>query len=107
VIGVGKQEAFQLLWNASGLFYALTYVVLFTIPILGLRASGVTVPIWVKIASVSGLAMTLLYVGLSVVPIVEVESRLAFGLKIGGLIVVTNLIGLLIYRLAGRRNSAG
>jgi len=107
VIGVGKQEAFQLLWNASGLFYALTYVVLFTIPILGLRASGVTVPIWVKIASISGLAMTLLYVGLSVVPIVEVESRLAFGLKIGGLIVVTNLIGLLIYRLAGRRNSAG
>ncbi|HEY4589326.1 MAG TPA: APC family permease, partial [Thermoanaerobaculia bacterium] len=24
LIGVGKQEAFQLLWNASGLFYALT-----------------------------------------------------------------------------------
>ncbi|MFL6375344.1 MAG: APC family permease [Pyrinomonadaceae bacterium] len=102
-IGVGKQEAFQLLWNASGLFYALTYVVLFTIPIIGLRGSGTKIPTWVKIASASGLAMTLLYVGLSVVPIVEVESRLAFGLKIGGLIMVANLIGFVIYRIAGRR----
>ena len=40
LIGVGKQEAFQLLWNASGLFYSLTYVVMFAIPVFGLR--GVT-----------------------------------------------------------------
>jgi amino acid transporter len=105
VIGVGKQEAFQLLWNASGLFYALTYVVLFTIPILGLKGSGTKIPTWVKLASFSGLAMTLLYVGLSVVPIVEVESRLGFALKIAGLIVVTNLIGFMIYRFASRRNT--
>ena len=37
LIGVGKQEAFQLLWNASGIFYALTYLVMFAIPIVGLR----------------------------------------------------------------------
>ena len=37
LIGVGKQEAFQLLWNASGLFYALTYLVMFAIPIFGLK----------------------------------------------------------------------
>ncbi len=29
LIGVGKQEAFQLLWNASGIFYGLTYLVMF------------------------------------------------------------------------------
>src|SRR5258706_7061633 len=46
LIGVGKQEAFQLLWNASGLFYALTYLVMFAIPIIGLRSSGVKVPLW-------------------------------------------------------------
>ena len=35
LVGVGKQEAFQLLWNASGIFYALTYLVMFAIPLAG------------------------------------------------------------------------
>lgn len=102
LIGVGKQEAFQLLWNASGVFYAMTYLVMFAIPVIGLRSSGVTVPIWVRLVSMSGLLMTLFYVGLSIVPIVQVENHLTFALKIGGLIVITNLIGLAIY-LAARR----
>ena len=37
LVGVGKQEAFQLLWNASAIFYALTYLVMFAIPIVGRR----------------------------------------------------------------------
>ncbi len=37
LVGVGQAEAFQLVWNASGTFYALTYVVMFAIPIFGLR----------------------------------------------------------------------
>lgn len=104
-IGVGKQEAFQLLWNAGGLFYALTYVVMFAIPIFGLHAAGLKPPLWLKIASFSGLLMTLLYVALSIVPIVQVESRLAFALKLSGLIVVTNVIGFAIYLVAKRRDS--
>ena len=39
LIGVGKQEAFQLLWNASAIFYALTYLVMFAIPLIGLPRS--------------------------------------------------------------------
>jgi len=106
LIGVGKQEAFQLLWNDSGMFYALTYLVMFAIPIIGLRTSGQKVPAWLKIAAFSGFAMTLLYVALSVVPIVQVESRLMFAVKIGGLIVATNLLGLGIYVAARRKNIA-
>src|SRR5438445_4722227 len=106
LIGVGKQEAFQLLWNASGVFYALTYLVMFAIPIIGLRAAGQKVPVWLKIAAFSGFAMTLLYVALSIVPIVKVDSQLLFAVKIGGLIVVTNLIGLGVYLAARRRNTA-
>jgi len=105
LIGVGKQEAFQLLWNASGVFYALTYLVMFAIPIIGLRSSGVKVPVWLKIAAFSGFAMTALFVALSVVPIVKVESQVSFAMKIGGLIIVTNLIGMGIY-LAARRKRA-
>ena len=102
LIGVGKQEAFQLLWNASGVFYALTYLVMFAIPLIGLRASGQKVPIWLKAAASCGFAMTLLYVALSIVPIIQVESRLMFAVKIGGLIMIANLIGLGFY-LAARR----
>jgi hypothetical protein len=47
--------------------------------------------------------MTLLYVGLSIVPIVQVESRLGFALKLGGLILGTNFVGWLIFAAAKRR----
>ena len=42
--------------------------------------------------------MTLLFVVLSILPIIQVESRLIFALKISSLIVVTNLIGVAIFR---------
>jgi amino acid transporter len=105
LIGVGKQEAFQILWNAAGLFYALTYIVMFAIPIFGLRSSTTAVPTWLKIAAISGLLMTLLYVALSVVPIINVENRLSFAAKIGGLTIVMNVIGVIIFLLAKRRRS--
>jgi amino acid transporter len=98
VIGVGQQEGFQLLWNASAIFYALTYLVMFALPIAGLRRSGPGAPIWLKLAAVSGFGMTLLYVTLSILPIVIVESTLSFSLKICGVIAVTNVIGLALYR---------
>lgn len=105
LIGVGKQEAFQVLWNASAIFYALTYLVMFAIPLVGLRGSAPP-PLVVRIAAGSGFLMTLLYVTLSILPIIEVTSRLAFALKITLLVVVTNLIGLAIFRRARTARSA-
>src|SRR5258708_2343718 len=64
IAGVGSQEAMQLFNNASGILYALTYLVLFALPIAGKEAS-----LWVRIACVSGFLMTLLYVVLSIFPI--------------------------------------
>ena len=46
-----------------------------------------------KACALSGLLMTLLFVALSIVPIVQVESRLLFALKLSALIVVANGIG--------------
>ncbi len=103
LIGVGKQEAFQLLWNASGVFYALTYLVMFALPIVGLRKSGEAIPVMIKIVALSGFLMTLLFVALSIVPIIQVESRLLFAAKLSGLIVITNIIGLAIFLIAERR----
>jgi hypothetical protein len=47
--------------------------------------------------------MTLLYVAVSIVPLVEVQSRTLFALKIAGLIVLTHALGLLLYVARRRR----
>jgi amino acid transporter len=106
LIGVGRAEAFQLLFNAGGIFYALAYVVMFAIPLFGLR--GVTEPPspWLRALSWSGLLMTVLYVVLSVFPIIKVASVAIFALKISGVIVVMNLVGVAILVAARRRSQS-
>jgi amino acid transporter len=103
LIGVGQAEAFQLLFNAGGTFYALTYVVMFAIPLFGLGRMSVRPPAWLRVVSLSGLLMTLLYVGLSMFPIIKVESVMSFALKISLLILGANVIGAMIFLTARRR----
>ncbi|MEK6303000.1 MAG: APC family permease [Acidobacteriota bacterium] len=103
LIGVGEQEAFQLLWNASGIFYALTYLVMFAIPLVGAKGTSGRAPFWLKLASASGLLMTLLYVTLSILPVIKVESPVAFAAKISAVIVGANLIGAAVFIVAERR----
>ncbi len=95
IAGVARQEAYQLLNNASGIFYALPYLAMFALPLASKEASA-----GVKIASASGFAMTLLYVVLSIFPIVEVDSKALFTAKICGVILAGNLIGVAIFELA-------
>jgi len=106
LIGVGHAEAFQLLFNGSGIFYALTYVVMFAIPLFGLRTVAPGPPMWLRLASLSGLLMTLLYIVLSVFPIIKVESVSTFALKITMMVVAMNLLGIGILLSAGQRSVA-
>jgi len=106
LVGVGQAEAFQLLFNASGMFYALTYVVMFAIPLFGLRSVAPPPPLWLRVVSTSGLLMTLLYVGLAVFPIITVASVAGFALKIMLVIVAANLLGVVILSSARRRTRA-
>lgn len=94
----GRQEAFQLLQNASGIFYGLTYLAMFAIPILGHASSSKTL----RIAAVSGFAMTLLCVVLSIFPIIEVPNPSLFAIKISGAVLGANAVGGLIYWLQTR-----
>ena len=95
--GVGVQEAFQLLDNAAGILYALTYLGLFAIPLFGAANLERRPPLWLRVASASGFGMALLYSVLSVFPIIDVPSWRMFALKITGVILVANLIGVGIY----------
>ena len=103
VIGVGEQEAFQLLNNASGIFYALTYLVMFALPIAGFRGRREPPALWLKLAAVSGFLMTALYVILSVFPIVPVGNAGLFTTKIALVVVGTNVAGAMLFVAARRR----
>ncbi len=101
IAGVARQEAFQLLNNASGIFYAFTYLAMFALPFVSKDASP-----GVRIASASGFLMTLLYIALSIFPIVEVGSQALFTAKICFVIILGNAMGIAIFELARRRVKA-
>ncbi|HUC39359.1 MAG TPA: hypothetical protein VMR92_00890, partial [Gemmatimonadales bacterium] len=105
LVGVGQAEAFQLMFNASGIFYGLTYLVMFAIPLIGLRGVTPRPPWWVKASAASGFLITVLYTVLSLFPIIQVASVGSFALKISIVIVVLNLVGVGILVAAKRRSN--
>jgi amino acid transporter len=102
ISGARRQEAFQLLSSALGIFYALAYLVMFAIPISG--RSGA--PMRLRWASGSAFSLTLLCAVLSIFPIVDVPSPLTFSAKVGSLLVATNLAGALLFWSARKRKTA-
>ena len=101
--GVGAQEAFQSLDNAGGVFYATTYLVLFAIPMFGMKSFGVRTPMWLKVACASGFIVTIVYIAFTVVPIIDVESRSGFAVKIISVVVIADIVGVVVYKLGKRR----
>src|ERR1044071_4922793 len=101
--GVHAQEAFQLIDNTGGIFYALTYLALFAIPLFGMKALGVKAPWWLKIACASGFIVTLIYIRFAIAPITEVTNPLGFALKIIVTVLIANAIGVTIYVLGKRK----
>jgi glutamate:GABA antiporter len=106
IIGVGEQEAFQLLQSAAIIFYGSTYLVMFAIPLLGLRSVEPRPPRWLRVAAVSGFLMTLLNLALSIFPIVQVKSQTSFSLKVGTVAIVANLAGAAFYLVAEKKRRA-
>ena len=78
---------------------------MFAIPLFGLRAVTPRPPMWLRLASFSGLAMTVLYIVLSVFPIIKVESVFTFAFKITITIVAMNLVGIAILFSARQRSA--
>jgi amino acid transporter len=101
--GVGQQEAFQLFENAALILYALTYLVMFAIPIVG-RISP-RPPLWLRVASGSGFLMTLLFIVLSIFPIVKVDSPLVFTAKITSVVLGANALGVALFAAQRRRRA--
>jgi glutamate:GABA antiporter len=103
LIGVGEQEAFQLLQSAAIIFYGSTYLVMFALPLIGLRGIEPRPALWLRVAAVSGFLMTLLNLTLSIFPIVEVKSQTSFSLKVGTVTVIANIVGAVLFWFAEKR----
>ncbi|MGO9262993.1 MAG: APC family permease [Bryobacteraceae bacterium] len=103
MLGVEEQEASQLLVAASIVHYAIAYAALFALPLIGTAALRMAVPGWVKVASTAGLASSLVALGISVYPIVNVVSRGAYAAKVCAVVALTNAAGLWIYRAGSQK----
>lgn len=102
LIGVGEQEAYELLLTWGFTFYGIAYLALFAIPLLARKRDLRPRPL-LRIAAASGFLVTLLFVILSIFPIIRVESESNYSWKIAAVVLGANLLGWLIYR-AGQRN---
>jgi amino acid transporter len=104
LIGVGEQEAYELLLTWGFTFYGIAYLALFAIPLLAPKTSGIRPRLGLRIAAASGFLVTLLFVALSIFPVISVESESRYSLKIAAVVLAANLLGWIIYR-AGQRKS--
>lgn len=105
LIGVGDQEAFSLLQIWAFTFYGIAYLALFAVPVLSVKSRALRGPMWLRVLAVSGFVLTLLFVVLSVFPVIPVASESAYTRKTVAVLVLVNVAGWLLYRLRPRRSS--
>jgi amino acid transporter len=103
LIGVMEQEAFQIQDNAATMFYALIYIVLFAIPFVAMKRFGVSAPWWLKVASASGLLVSVIAGIYSMFPVKAVDRPIAFASKVFAVTVIANVIGVLLYLVRGKQ----
>lgn len=104
LLGVGTQEAFQLLVNWAFTFYGLAYLSMFAIPLFSRKDRGIRPAAWVRVAAASGFLFTLLFVILSVRPVIDVAGPLQYSLKMAVVIIGANVLGFLIYRVGSDKS---
>jgi amino acid transporter len=103
LIGVGADEAYELLLIWSFTFYGIAYLAMFAIPLVAHKSRGLRPKLWLRLAAASGFLVTLLFVLLSAFPIIKVPNQMAYTLKTVVVILGANTIGLLIYRVRSRK----
>jgi hypothetical protein len=102
-IGVGEQEAFELLQILAFTFYGIAYLAMFAIPLFARKETALRPPLWLRLASFSGFLVTLLFVFLSASPIIPVANQTAYTLKTISVILGANALGFLLYRAGSRK----
>jgi amino acid transporter len=107
LIGAGSQESFVLLQIWAWTFYGFAYLAKFAIPLFSAKEKGLRPGQWLRIGSASGFLVTLLFVVLSVLPVIPVASKLRYSLKIALVVLGANFLGWLIYRAGSGKGARG
>jgi glutamate:GABA antiporter len=106
LIGAGHEESFELLLTWSFTFYGIAYLALFAIPVLARKERGLRASRGVRVAAISGFLVTLLFVVLSVFPIIHVGRVGHYSLKIAGVVLGANVLGYIMYRANPRERAS-
>ena len=104
-IGTGIQEAFQLVDNASNIFYGIVYLMLFIIPLAGAASIRAGAPLWLRIAAAAGAIVSLLAIYFAAHPSIDVPNHRTFALKVSATGLIANLIGAAIFALRGKSSN--
>jgi len=96
--GANQEEAFSLIQIWGFTLYGLAYLAMFAIPIVSGRKLGMPPTLGLKLAAGSGFLVTLLFVVLSIFPVIDVPNPAAYAWKTTLVVVGVNLIGVLLYR---------
>jgi amino acid transporter len=105
LIGARNQEAFTLLQIWAWTFYGLAYLALFAIPLFAPKEKGIRPGLWLRAGAATAFGVTLLFVLLSVLPVVPVSSVWKYSLKIASVVAGANLLGWMIYRAGQRKRT--
>ncbi len=97
LLGVARQEAFQLVIVAAQAAYGLYYLVLFSIPLIGRTNLPSQPGAVVRLCAAIGMLATFAALVLQVVPIIDVPNPASFGAKVTTALIAANLIGALLY----------
>ena len=103
LVGVRELEAFSMLQIWSFTFYGLAYLALFAIPIFAKQESRLRSAWPLKLAAASGLGLTLLFVVLSIFPIVDVADPRKYAVKTVAVLIGANCFAVLLFYVQRRR----
>ena len=102
IVGVRQLEAFSMLQVWGFTFYGLAYLALFAIPILAKNDSHLRGRPILMLAAASGFVLTLLFVVLSIFPIIDVADPLKYAAKTIAVLLGANAFALALFFLQSR-----
>lgn len=105
LVGAEYQEAVQLMLSASLGCCGIYYLLILGVPLFAAHRLTPRPSLPLRLAALSAWLVTLLSIVFQLVPIIDVESRWTFGLKVGVTMLGANLVGVALYTL-GRRRAA-
>jgi amino acid transporter len=103
LVGVGHQEAFALLQIWIWTCYGIAYLAMFAIPLVAAKRMRSRSAWWLRLAAASGFLVTLLFVLLSVFPIIPVVSEGAYAAKTLVIVLGANCLALALYQIGRQK----